>query len=156
MENEPTTKTPIPTHRASLFWILSPASCLLPYPPIPTRSGFRNFALCTLIFAFSIILRSTLVEPPLQITLFSAKQTQFPHAKNQCKPLCRKELHQYSALRRPRKTNPIEPNSSPKLELCSTLSEVEGPIKPNSPAPHSSSANLAVALMPSINYPAAT
>ena len=31
------------------------------------------------------------------------------------------------------KTNPIKPNSSPKLELCSTLSEVEGPIEPNLP-----------------------
>ena len=34
MENEVTTKTPIPAHRKSLFWILSPVSCLLPYPPI--------------------------------------------------------------------------------------------------------------------------
>ncbi len=30
-----------------------------------------------------------------------------------------------------RKTNPNKPNPCPKLELCSTLSEVEGPIKPN-------------------------
>ncbi len=56
MENEATTKTPTPTHRASLFWILSPAFCLLPKPPIPARSGCRNFALCTLIFAFSTYL----------------------------------------------------------------------------------------------------
>jgi hypothetical protein len=61
MENEATTKT-----------------------PIPTRSGFRNFALSTwlhpdplgLIFAFSISLPSTLVETPLQIALFFAKQSQ--------------------------------------------------------------------------------
>jgi hypothetical protein len=32
------------------------------------------------------------------------------------------------------KTNPNKPNSSPKLEPCSTLSEVEGPIKANSAA----------------------
>jgi len=48
MENEATTKT-----------------------PIPTRSGFRNFAVCTLIFAFSITRPSTVVETPLQISLFS-------------------------------------------------------------------------------------
>jgi hypothetical protein len=52
MENEPTTKMPIPTHRESLFWILSPAFCLLLYPPI---------------------LPSTLVETPLQIALFFCK-----------------------------------------------------------------------------------
>ena len=33
------------------------------------------------------------------------------------------------------KQSQFKPNPSPKLELCSTLSEVEGPIKPNSPAP---------------------
>jgi len=33
------------------------------------------------------------------------------------------------------KQTQFKPNPSPKLELCSTLSEVEGPIKPNSPAP---------------------
>jgi hypothetical protein len=50
MENEATTKT-----------------------PIPARPGFRNFALCTLIFAFSIRLPSTLVETPLQISPFFRK-----------------------------------------------------------------------------------
>jgi hypothetical protein len=30
------------------------------------------------------------------------------------------------------KQTQFKPNSSPKLEPCSTLSEVEGPIKPNS------------------------
>jgi hypothetical protein len=29
------------------------------------------------------------------------------------------------------KQSQFKPNPSPKLELCSTLSEVEGPIKPN-------------------------
>jgi hypothetical protein len=32
------------------------------------------------------------------------------------------------------KQSQFKPNPSPKLELCSTLSEVEGPIKPNPPA----------------------
>ena len=41
--------------------------------PISTRSGFHNFAICTLIFAFSISLPSTLVEPPLQISPFFRK-----------------------------------------------------------------------------------
>jgi hypothetical protein len=64
MENEATTKT-----------------------PIPTRPGFRNFALCTLIFAFSISLPSTLVETPLQIAPFFAKQSQFVAAQNKLKRL---------------------------------------------------------------------
>jgi len=55
MENEATTKT-----------------------PIPTRSGFRNFAICTLIFAFSISLPSTLVETPLQISLLFRKTNPIP------------------------------------------------------------------------------
>jgi len=44
--------------------------------PIPARPGFRNFAISTLIFAFSISLPSTLVETPLQISLFFTKQSQ--------------------------------------------------------------------------------
>ena len=165
MENEATTKT-----------------------PIPTISGCRNFALCILIFALSNPLsvclfaplclsgqdsRSTLVEAPLQIDLFFAKQSQFSQRQNQRNPLCRKGLpkqttpghskktkpiepnqtqfqngqykHKYgknkglcqrttnNEQQRSFKTNPIKPNPGPKLELCSTLSEVEGPIKPNSP-----------------------
>jgi len=60
---------------------------------IPTRSGFRNFAICTLIFAFSISLPSTLVETPLQISLFFAKQSQFQngqykHKYSNTKGLC--------------------------------------------------------------------
>jgi len=58
MENEATTKT-----------------------PIPARPGFRNFAPCTLIFPFSIRRRSTLVESPLQIALFFAKQSQFQNGQ---------------------------------------------------------------------------
>ena len=57
MENEATTKTPIPVHRESLFWILSPVFC-------PTRPSCPAS------------LPSTLVETPLQIALFFAKQTQ--------------------------------------------------------------------------------
>jgi len=75
MENEATTKTPIPARSgipllspvfcllssvscllSPVFCLLSSVSCLLPYPPI---------------------LPSTLVETPLQIALFFAKQTQF-------------------------------------------------------------------------------
>ena len=53
MENEATTKTPILIHWESLFWILSPVFCLLPYPP------------------------STLVETPLQISLFLQNKPNF-------------------------------------------------------------------------------
>jgi hypothetical protein len=118
--------------------------------PIPTTSGFLNFAFCTLIFAFSTYLschefiateppflsmdyfsvfsafsvavsfvplclggqdpRSTLVEPPLQIALFYAKQTQFLQRQNQHNLFSPKGLHQYSAPPRPKKqsqSNPI-------------------------------------------------
>jgi len=77
--------------------------------PIPTRSGFRNFALCTLIFAFSISRPSTLVEPPLQIALFFAKRTQFSQRQNQCNSLCRKGLPKKTTPGHSKKTNPIEP-----------------------------------------------
>src|SRR4030042_6136789 len=54
-------------------------------PPIPTTSGFRNFAFCTcvhpdplgLIFAFSITRSSTLVETPLQIAPFLQNKANF-------------------------------------------------------------------------------
>jgi hypothetical protein len=104
MENEPTTKT-----------------------PIPPRPGFRNFAFCILIFALpnplSICLfvpsclsgpdsRSTLVESPLQIALFSAKRTQFSQRQNQRNLLCRKGLPKQTTPGHSRKTNPNEPNLS--------------------------------------------
>jgi hypothetical protein len=90
MENEATTKT-----------------------PIPTRSGFRNFAFCTLIFAFSISLPSTFVETPLQISLFFAKQSQFQngqykHKYSKNKGLCQKTTN--NEQRMLLKTNPIKAN----------------------------------------------
>ena len=63
MENEATTKT-----------------------PILTRSGFRNSALCTLIFALSISLPSTLVETPLQIALFFCKTNPISATTNPTQP----------------------------------------------------------------------
>ena len=105
MENEPTTKT-----------------------PIPPRSGFRNFVFCTLIFALanplSVCLfvplcltgqdlRSTLVETPLQISLFSAKQTQFQNGQYKHKYGKNKGLRQQTTNNEQRtllKTNPIKPN----------------------------------------------
>ena len=135
MENEATTKT-----------------------PIPTRPGFRNFAICTclhpdplgLIFAFSISRPSTLVEPPLQIALFFAKQSQFPQGQNQCNLLCQKELHQYCAPLRPQKTNPNKPNFKiGKMTISTAIIKAyanqqrtmtnerlfkTNPIEPNSPA----------------------
>ena len=77
--------------------------------PIPTRSGFRNFPLCTLVFAFSISQRSTLVETPLQIALFFAKQTQFFQGQTQRNSLCRKGLPEQTTPGPFEKTNPIEP-----------------------------------------------
>src|SRR4030066_1525580 len=79
-------------------------------PLIPTRSGFRNFALCTLIFAFSINLPSTLVETPLQISLFFAKQTQFQNGQYKHKYSKNKGLRQRTTNNEQRtlsKTNPI-------------------------------------------------
>jgi len=89
--------------------------------PIPTRSGFRNFALCTclhpdplgLISAFSISLPSTLVETPLQIALFFAKQSQcqngqYKHKYSRNKGLCQRTTN--NEQRTPFKTNPIKPN----------------------------------------------
>jgi len=105
MENEATTKT-----------------------PIPTRSGFRNFALCTLTFALpnplSVCLfvplclsgqdpRSTLVETPLQISLFFAKQSQCQNGQNKHKYSKNKGLCQRTTNNEQRmlsKTNPIKPN----------------------------------------------
>jgi len=109
--------------------------------PIPTRSGFRNFALCTclhpdplgLIFAlpnplslyFLVPLclsgqdpRSTLVETPLQISLFFAKQSQFQNGQNDHKYCNTKGLCQRTTSNEQRtlfKTNPIKPNSSPYI-----------------------------------------
>jgi len=37
MSKRSRSKANIPIHRESLFWILSPVSCLLPYPPILPR-----------------------------------------------------------------------------------------------------------------------
>jgi len=90
MENEATTKT-----------------------PIPTRPGFHNFALCTLVFAFSTSLPSTFVETPLQISLFFAKQSQFQngqykHKYSNHKGLCQRTTN--NEQRTLSKTNPIKPN----------------------------------------------
>ena len=104
-------------------------------PPIPARPGFRNFALCTLIFALpnplSVCLfvplclsgedpRSTLVEPPLQIHLFFAKQTQFQngqykHKYSKKKGLCQRTTN--NDQRTLSKTNPIKPNSPARAQL---------------------------------------
>jgi hypothetical protein len=92
-------------------------------------SGVRNFASCILIFALPNPLsvglfvplclsgqdpRSTLVETPLQISLFFAKQTQFQngqykHKYSKNKVLCQRTTNneQQTLL----KTNPIKPNS---------------------------------------------
>jgi hypothetical protein len=101
MENEATTKT-----------------------PTPTRSAFRSFALCTLIFAFSIRRRSTTVETPLQISLFSAKQSQFQngqykHKYSNTKGLCQRTTN--NEQRMLFKTNPIKPNSPPDSPSVNAL-----------------------------------
>ena len=111
MENEATTKT-----------------------PIPPRPGFRNFALCTFIFALpnplSVCLfapsclsgqdpRSTLVETPLQISLFSAEQSQFQNGQYKHKYSKNKGLCQRTTNNEQRtlfKTNPIKPNFPTPLE----------------------------------------
>jgi len=105
MENEATTKT-----------------------PIPTRSGFHNSAFCTslhpdplgLTFAFSIRRRSTLVETPLQIAPFYAKQTQFQngqykHKYGKNKGLCQRTTN--NEQRTLFKTNPIKPNSPAPAQI---------------------------------------
>jgi len=71
----------------------------LPNIAIPTTSGFRNFAFCTLTFAFSTrLLYKTPILPNLpaykalhlsrtlyKSATFYAKQTQFPKKSNECK-----------------------------------------------------------------------
>jgi len=91
MENEATTKTPIPIHRESLFWILSPVFC-------PTRPSCPA---CP---------RSTLVETPLQIALFFAKQTQCAQSQNAPKPLSRKALWKNYPPPAPAKQSQIKAN----------------------------------------------
>jgi len=59
-----------------------------------------------------------------------AKQTQFPKGQNQRNLLCHTDLPQYSTPPNPKKQSQNKPNPSQKLELCSTLSKVEGPNKP--------------------------
>jgi hypothetical protein len=106
MENEATTKT-----------------------PIPARPGFHNFASCTLIFALPTRLslyffvplglsgqdpRSTIVERPLQISLFFAKQSQCQNGQDKHKYSKNKGLGQRTTNNDRRilsKTNPIKPNS---------------------------------------------
>jgi hypothetical protein len=121
MENEPTTKTPIPAHRASLFCLLSPVFCFL--SPV---SCLLSSVFCLLSPAFCFLSSvfcptrpscpacppSTLVETPLQITLFSAKQTQFQngqyrHKYNKNKGLCQRTTD--NEQRTLSKTNPIPP-----------------------------------------------
>ena len=82
-------KANIQIHWESLFWILSPVSCLLPsalpaYPAQLAKNPRVNYA----------------------------KQTQLSQRQNQCNLLFSKELHQYSAPLRPKKqtqSNPIPP-----------------------------------------------
>jgi hypothetical protein len=91
MENEATTKTPIPT--TSGFPLLDSVSCLL--------------------FSCSPYARSTVVETPLQIALFFAKQSQFQngqykHKYSKNKGLCQKTTNNEQQTLS--KTNPIKAN----------------------------------------------
>ena len=87
---------------------------------------------------FEPITSSLCAFVPSWLAVNYAKQTQFQngqykHKYSTNKGLCQRTTNnEHQTLP---KTNPIKPNSSPKLELCSTLSEVERPIKPNSPTP---------------------
>jgi hypothetical protein len=93
--------------------------------PIPTRSGFRNFALCTLIFAFSISLPSTLVETSLQISLFFCKTNPILTAT---KPMQPPLPQRFTKANHPwpleenepnrTQTNPIYPNAKMTPNLC--------------------------------------
>jgi len=143
MENKATTKTPIPPHRASLVWILSPVSCLLPYPP--------RLALYTC--------RASSTNPPLFcktnpiLTATKPTQPSLPQRVTKENHHCPLEENKPNRTQ----TNPIKPNPSPKLELCSTLSEacpehrrrIEGPINPNSPRPQTSQSSI-IRLLPSL------
>jgi hypothetical protein len=129
MENEATTnKTLIPTHRESLFWILSPVSCLLSSVSCPIRPS------CP------VCRRSTNVERALQIVLFLQNKPNFKMGNINISTARTKayanEQRTMSNERYSKQTQ-FKPNPIPKLELCSTLSEVEGPIEANSPTPKS-------------------
>jgi hypothetical protein len=117
--------------------------------PIPARPGFRNFALCTLIFAFSIRRRSTLVETPLQIGLFFCKtnpillraetmQLALPQGfmqTNGPRPTRKNKANQTQFVQSQNDSKPL-----PRKALCKSLPPPTrgktNPIKPNSPSPN--------------------
>jgi len=121
MENEATTKTPIPLHRESLSCLLSPVFC-------PTRPSCPA---CS---------RSTLVETPLQIHLFFAKQSQLQNGQYEHKYSKHKGLYQKTTnndQRTPFKTNPIKPNSpAPRERPLQFPSQPEQAARPGNQAPN--------------------
>jgi hypothetical protein len=60
----------------------------------------------------------------------------FLNDKTNANTVAAKSYENKPPLPHSKKQTQFKPNSSPKLELCSTLSEVEGPIEPNSPFPY--------------------
>jgi len=128
MENEATTKT-----------------------PIPASSGFPNFAICTSIFVFSITRPSTLVETPLQIALFFCKTkpissspypTQLPVSQRVMKANHPWPLEENKPNRTQFQNRQNEDNHRDSKGLCKSTTNNEqrtlfktNPIKPNSLAP---------------------
>jgi len=99
----------IPIHRESLFWILSSVSCLLLKPPI----------MPSLPRVYESIMQNKANFKMGNINISTARTKAYAN-----------EQRTMSNERYPKQSQ-FKPNPSPKLELCSTLSEVEGPIKPN-------------------------
>jgi len=69
--------------------------------------------------------RSTLVEPPLQIALFFAKQSQFAQSQNDPKPLSLRALWKSLPPPTPRKTNPIKPNFKRSKPISNAVQSCE-------------------------------
>ena len=107
-----------PTNRGFLIWRTKLQ------PKRPSRRG-RDSAILHFAFWFLRPQVPYLAHLVTHLWVNYAKQTQFPQRQNQSNPLCRKGLWNQTSPTRFEKTKPIKPNSSPKLELCSTLSEVE-------------------------------
>jgi len=131
MSKRSRSKPNIPIHRESVFCLLSFVSCLLPYPPIlpslPRAHRHRPSILINGLF-LCVLCDLCGLNPFLQnkanfkmgnINISTAITKSYTNKQR----TMNHEPHS--------KQSQFKPNPSPKLELCSTLSEVEGPIKPN-------------------------
>ena len=124
MSKRSRSKANIPIHREFL-------SCLLPYPPIlpslPRAHRHRPSILINGLFLCVLCDLCGLIPFLQNKANFKMGNINISTARTKTYA---KEQRKMSNEHYPKQTQ-FKPNPSPKLELCSTLSEVEGPIKPN-------------------------